>query len=110
MKKDWFRLSYQYCEIKMLFLTIFFFSYNLRSYEKERDDKEELWRKRVCDNRMYVFGGGIEIQPNCQPILLAIWAWNCEMALLGLTYPDKCSGSRDLLGQACLIRGSLIIA
>jgi hypothetical protein len=53
----------------------FVFSYNLKSYEEERDDIVELWRKRVR------IEGEIKIQRNCLSILLTSWAAGCESAL-----------------------------
>jgi len=66
------------CQISLIF------SWNLRSCEEERNNEEEMRRKRVCESRK-AFESKFEIQCDCicMAILLAIWVGNCERVLVG---------------------------
>ena len=51
-----------------------------------------MWKKGVCENKRH---SKICLRSNaiCLLILLAIWADNCEMVLIKLTYPNRYLGS-----------------
>jgi hypothetical protein len=54
--------------------------------------EENLWKKGVCENKRH---SKICLRSDaiCLLILFAIWAGNCEMVLIELTYPNMYLGS-----------------